>query len=152
MSLAHVRPHSQVIYLTFPWTKFARFKGATVSLLHQNFPFDVTSAVKTHLTASPLPDHALLCEYISDGQSHIVDKKTFMLMCNDVWASYGWPPISGHSFRIGGTTSLLISSVDPIVVKKMGRWSSEAYLRYWHTIEEMFHVHASKVKFKDFDI
>jgi len=75
-----------------------------------------------------------------------------MLMCNNVWASYGWPTITGHPFRIGGTTSLLVSGVNPSVVKKMGRWSSDAYLRYWRTIKEFFNVHASRVKFKDFDI
>jgi hypothetical protein len=143
-------PNASTLHL--PWTKVTRFKGATVSLLHQNFPFDATSAIRQHLSASPLPDHALLCEYVLDGQSHILDKKSFMLMCNGVWASYGWPSISGHSFRIGGTTSLLISGVDPSIVKKMGRWSSDAYLRYWRSAEEIFHLHASNVNFKDFDI
>jgi hypothetical protein len=143
-------PNASTLHL--PWTKTTRFKGATVSILHQNLPFDATSAIRNHLAASPLPDHALLCEYLLDGQSHILDKKSFMLMCNNVWASYGWPTISGHSFRIGGTTSLLVSGIDPSVVKKMGRWSSDAYLRYWRTVEDIFHLHASKVNFKNFEI
>jgi hypothetical protein len=143
-------PNASSLHL--PWTKVTRFKGATVTLLHQDLTFDATRAVERHLAASPLPDRALLCEYLVGGMTHILDKKTFMSMCNLVWSSYGWPPISGHSFRIGGTTSLLVSGVDPTVVKKMGRWSSDAYLRYWRTVEEIFHIHASNVNFKNFDI
>lgn len=125
-----------------------RFKDATVSFLDQNFSFYATSAVINHLTASSSSNHALLCDYILDGQTHILDKNTY----NDVWASYGWLPISGHSFRIGGTTSLLVSGVDPTVVKKMSRWSSDAYFRYLRTVEDIFHVPASEVKFKNFNV
>ena len=43
----------------------------------------------------------------------------------DPWGSVryslnGLPGSSGHSFRIGGTTELLISGVPPDVVKMMG--------------------------------
>ena len=143
-------PNSSTIHL--PWTKVTRFKGATVSLLHQEPCFDATSAIRKHFSASPLPTRALLCEYYLDGSTHILDKKTFMNMCNSIWSTYGWPTITGHSFRIGGTTSLLVTGVDPNIVKKMGRWSSDAYLRYWRSVEEVFHLHASNLSFKNYDI
>jgi hypothetical protein len=143
-------PNSSAIHL--PWTKVTRFKGATVSLLHQEPSLDATSTICKHLSASPLSSCALLCEYRIDNSIHVLDKKTFMNMCNSVWSTYGWPTITGHSFRIGGTTALLVSGVDPSVVKKMGRWSSEAYLRYWRSVEEVFHLHASNLPFKNFDI
>jgi hypothetical protein len=71
---------------------------------------------------------------------------------NSIWSTYGWSTITSHSIRTGGITSLLVSGVDPSVVNKMGRWSSEAYLRYWHTVEEVFHPHTSNLPFKNFDI
>jgi hypothetical protein len=131
--------------------KVTRFKDTTVALLHQEPSFDA-SAILKHLSASPLPSHAPSCEYLVDGITHILDKNTFMNMCNSVSSTYGWPIITEHSFRIDGTTSLLVSGVDPSVVKKMGRWSSDAYLRYWRTVEEVFHLHASNLSFKNYDI
>ncbi|KAG2053677.1 hypothetical protein BDR06DRAFT_840679, partial [Suillus hirtellus] len=55
-------------------------------------------------------------------------KRKFLARCNPVWSQHG---TSGHSFRIGGTTELLLRGVPPHIVKVLGRWSSDAFLRYW---------------------
>lgn len=60
-------------------------------------------------------------------------QKNFMRRCNDILHDLGYSRITGHCFRIGGTTELLLAGVDPEVVKKLGRWKSDAFLRYRRT-------------------
>ncbi|KIK32047.1 hypothetical protein CY34DRAFT_40586, partial [Suillus luteus UH-Slu-Lm8-n1] len=64
-------------------------------------------------------------------------KRKFLLVCNSVWGAHGLPRISGHCFRIGGTTELLLRNVPPHIVKVMGRWSSDSFLRYWRNLEHI---------------
>ncbi|KAF9218783.1 hypothetical protein BS17DRAFT_642718, partial [Gyrodon lividus] len=58
-------------------------------------------------------------------------QKKFLARCNSIWTSKGIPVSAGHSFRIGGTTELLLAGVPPDIVKALGRWSSDAFLCYW---------------------
>ena len=39
-------------------------------------------------------------------------------------------PYSGHSFRIGAATSAAAAGVEDAVIKTLGRWRSDAYLRW----------------------
>ena len=139
-------------FIRLPWTKTTRFGGAYVYLLHQYGPFDATSAISRHFQSSPLPPSALICQYATGGDAVVLDKVTFLAMCNAVWSQCGFARITGHSFRIGGTTALLRSGVDTEIVKKMGRWSSDAYLRYWRNVEELFETHAARLNWVDFAI
>jgi len=138
--------------LILPWTKTTNFDGATIHLIEQNYPFDPSQAIYRHLRCSNLPPSALICEYRAENTTKTLDKATFMESCNDVWSRHGLPRITGHSFRIGGTTALLRNHVDPDVVKQMGRWSSSAFLLYWRDLEEIFTSHASRIDWIDFVI
>ena len=40
---------------------------------------------------------------------------------------------SSHSFRIGAATSAALAGIPDHLIKTLGRWSSDAYLRYIHT-------------------
>ncbi|TFK16523.1 hypothetical protein FA15DRAFT_607129, partial [Coprinopsis marcescibilis] len=62
-------------------------------------------------------------------------KSRFLQRCNQIWSCASYPQVTGHSFRIGGTTELLLAGVPPDVVKAMGRWSSDAFLRYWRSLD-----------------
>jgi hypothetical protein len=135
-----------------PWTKTTGKAGALVTLPVQTSPLDPTRAICHHLVASELDDQALLCEYVEGGIVKVLDKEQFMAMCNAIWSSHGFMRITGHSFRIGGTTSLLLSDVDAEMVKGMGRWSSDAFKLYWRKVEVLFAKHASNVSWVDFDI
>jgi len=75
-----------------------------------------------------------------------------MNMCNEIWKKEDIQRITGHSFRIGGTTAYLMAGVDPDIVKKMGRWSSDAFLRYWRNVNGIFEAHASSIEFADFTL
>jgi hypothetical protein len=135
-----------------PWTKTTGKAGALVTLPMQAAPLDPTRAICHHLLASRLADSALLCEFEEGGRVKVLDKEVFMTMCNDIWSLHGFQRITGHSFRIGGTTSLLLSGVDTEMVKGMGRWSSDAFKLYWRKVEVLFAKHASDVNWVDFDI
>ena len=43
---------------------------------------------------------------------------------------------SSHSFRIGAATSAAVAGVPAHLIKVLGRWSSDAYQRYIHTLPE----------------
>ncbi|EJD42361.1 hypothetical protein AURDEDRAFT_45509, partial [Auricularia subglabra TFB-10046 SS5] len=58
-------------------------------------------------------------------------KRAFLGRLNEIWAAAGMQTVSGHCFRIGGTTALLKLGVDTDVVKMCGRWKSDSFLRYW---------------------
>ncbi len=149
-SLSPDSKDSSKIFL--PWTKTTGKAGALVTLPHQAPPLDPTKAICLHLVSSRLPDSALLCEYTEDGKVRTLDKEDFMAICNNVWSLHGFQRITGHSFRIGGTTSLLLSGVDAEIVKGMGRWSSDAFKLYWRKVEVLFAKHASDVSWVDFNI
>jgi hypothetical protein len=135
-----------------PWTKTTGKAGAVVTLPVQANPLDPTRAICHHLISSKLMDSALLCEYTKGRKVEILDKEHFMAMCNCIWSSHGFQKITGHSFRIGGTTSLLLAGVDAEIVKGMGRWSSDAFKLYWRKVETLFAKHASEISWVDFDI
>ena len=62
-------------------------------------------------------------------------KGWFMDRCEEVWEAAGLPRLSGHAFRIGGATELLLRGTPPEVVAVQGRWKSQAFLEYWRRIE-----------------
>ncbi|KIK78586.1 hypothetical protein PAXRUDRAFT_80365, partial [Paxillus rubicundulus Ve08.2h10] len=72
---------------------------------------------------------------------HCLTRKKILARCNSIWTSNGIPASAGHSFRIGGTIELLLAGVPPDVVKALDRWSSDAFLRYWRSLELLAPLH-----------
>ncbi|KIK34147.1 hypothetical protein CY34DRAFT_98509, partial [Suillus luteus UH-Slu-Lm8-n1] len=66
---------------------------------------DPFTALTHHLTAnSAVPSHAPFFAFeTSDGWSPMT-RTWFITRCNNIWASVGLPLLTGHCFRIGGTT------------------------------------------------
>lgn len=65
-------------------------------------------------------------------------KTAFMKRCMTIWTHHGLDvAVLGHSFRIGGSTELLLAGVPPEIVAAIGRWKSLAFLLYWRKIEEV---------------
>jgi hypothetical protein len=135
-----------------PWTKTNLHKGDIVVLPTQRAPLDATNAMCHHILASQLEDTALLCQYRDHESVKTFDKNLIMDMCNEVWEKDGIQRITDHSFCIGGTTAFLMAGVDSDIVKKVGRWSSDAFLRYWRNVNGIFEMHASSVEFVDFTL
>jgi hypothetical protein len=141
--------HRRSSEIQLPWTKTTHFDGATVFLVDQRNPLNATIALARHFKSSPLDPSAFLCEYKSGRRSKLLCKEEFLEMCNAVWTTADIPRVTGHSFRIGGTTALLCSGVKPDIVKKMGRWTSDSFLQYWRSLGHLFAQHASNVSWDD---
>lgn len=135
--------------LRLPWTKTTCWRGDTVNFSIQTPPFNASDALKRHKSTSNLSNQHLLCEYRDEGQVRILDKESFMSMCNSVWLSHSFAKYTGHSFRIGGTTMLLRSGITPEVVKKMGRWKSDAFQLYWCDLNEIFKAQSPNLDLND---
>jgi hypothetical protein len=71
----------------------------------------------------------------------MLTKTAFLARCNEVWTTSGYPLTTGHSFHIGGTMELLTCGVPPDVVKSMGRWSANSFLRYWRDLKTIAPLH-----------
>ena len=96
-------------------------------------------ALEWHLTSSSLvPETVPLFAFeMLNGSWCPIHKTWFLAQCNSVWSSHFPSPISGHLFRIGGTTHLLLLGIDPFIVMVQGHWSSNAFLTYWHKCKEI---------------
>ncbi|KAJ7102903.1 hypothetical protein C8R44DRAFT_294902 [Mycena epipterygia] len=129
--------------LRLPWTKTKREKGDNAMLCRQKGPADPINAIENHLRVNDVPPNLPLFAYRNKSGDFIcLAKKKFIRRCNEVWSELGYPCRTGHSFRIGGTTELLLAGVSPSVVQVMGRWLSEAFLVYWRKLDLLAPLHA----------
>ncbi|KAF5378168.1 hypothetical protein D9615_007586 [Tricholomella constricta] len=129
--------------LHLPRTKTCGNLGEDVILTRQSEANPVT-LLKRHFTLNcPKSLSSPLASYLSsNGALVILSKRRFLACCNEVFSARKLPTISGHCFRISGTTHLLLAGVPPDIVKVMGRWSSDAFLRYWRSLELIAPIHA----------
>jgi hypothetical protein len=130
--------------LALPQTKTNR-SGEKIVLVPRSDSLDPISRVRAHLSTSELPRNLPLLAYSTPSGPRMLTKAAFLARCNQIWAASGYPRTTGHSFRIGGTTELLTSGVPPDVVKTMGRWSSDSFLRYWRDLETIAPLHMHRV-------
>jgi hypothetical protein len=80
-----------------------------------------------------------------DTQNNIVTltRAKFIQHINQILQAVkkGYPHITGHCFRISGTTFYLVSGVPPDMVKKFGRWRSQVFLKYWWCLDYLGAIH-----------
>jgi hypothetical protein len=136
--------------LRLPHTKTHQH-GQDVVLVDQVSPINPIRLLKAHLRLNNIPHDSFIFSYRSAGVLHPLTKSSFLRRCNQIWSSLGYPHTSGHCFRIGGTTELLIAGIPPDVVRATGRWSSGSFLRYWRSLDDiapryMRYVHSLKRK------
>ncbi|KAF9023809.1 hypothetical protein BDZ89DRAFT_886086, partial [Hymenopellis radicata] len=121
---------SKVLHL--PWTKVKKEKGEDVLVAAQRGVTDPVTALQDHIFLNDIGEDDPLASYLDkDGKRRILTVREMMARCNEVWEGRGLVRLTGHSFRIGGTTFYLLAGVSTDVVKALGRWSSDAFLRYW---------------------
>jgi hypothetical protein len=128
--------------IRLPWTKTTRNAGAFVVLPPQ--PRSRTcpvTAMATMFRTCRAPANAPLFGHTVDGVFRPLVKRVFLAEVNRIAADLGLGRITGHCFRIGGTTQLLASGVPPDVVKAAGRWTSDSFLRYWRDHERVLPLH-----------
>lgn len=143
-SLRHTTTNHSAWILHLPTTKTHR-RGQEVALVHQRGPTSPICALQNHLLTNKGHRNSLLFTFNHHNTTRALTPKSFMERCNQIWKHTRYPLLTGHSFRIGGTTHLLISKVPPDVVKAMGRWSSDAFLRYWRSVDQIAPLYASNI-------
>lgn len=130
--------------LDLPFTKTAKEKGERVAICAQPEMGDAcpSAAMDYHIAANELQDDSPIASYLElSGARKVLTARAFVARCNEIWKDAGLSRLTGHCFRIGGTTFYLLEGVSPDVVKAMGRWSSDAFLKYWRKLEALGLVH-----------
>lgn len=132
--------------LRLPKTKVAQSRGETVILTPQPGNISPTKALREHIHINRLhPEHPLLAYRDKDGVLKVLSKGSFLNRCNEIWSRHGIPKMTGHCFRIGGTTHYLVEGVPPDVVKALGRWKSDAFLKYWRDLDSLASIHLHRL-------
>ncbi|KAJ3824523.1 DNA breaking-rejoining enzyme [Lentinula raphanica] len=128
--------------LQLPKTKTQQVRGEKVVLTPNGTEVDPVRALRKHLTANELgPGDPLFAFRNKEGGLEVLSRSAFLKTCNKTWKVHGIPRITGHCFRIGGTTHFLLAGVSPDVVKALGRWKSDAFLRYWRNLDQLATIH-----------
>ncbi len=127
-----------------PWTK-TKCHGESIILVSQIESSNPLHLLWNHLLVNNLNSSLPLFAYETPHGSCALTKRKFLIRCNEIWSKLGYPHTTGHSFWIGGTTELLLSGVPPDIVKMMGCWSSDSFLRYWHSLDDLAPLYAKNV-------
>jgi len=152
-AVKHLTPPSSArttATLLLPSTKTSQCRGDTIILPKQSGPLDPLAALQYHIRRNRLSPECSLASYRSTSSTSVstLTVKLFMGRCNQIWGQYGYAKYTGHSFRIGGTTHYLIARVDPQVVKAMGRWKSDAFQKYWRSLDALAALHTEHLRRK----
>ncbi|THV00695.1 hypothetical protein K435DRAFT_656730 [Dendrothele bispora CBS 962.96] len=132
--------------LSLPSTKTTGNRGDRVHVAIQPGFMNATKTTHRHVSMNGLkPEDPLMSYRDQYGTLKVLTKDRLLKICNDVWVPLGYPKVTGHCFRIGGTTYLLQCGVDPEVVKRCGRWKSSAFARYWRDLHTIASVHIDRV-------
>jgi len=91
-----------------------------------------------HLRSHPVTPDTILASYFNRSRLHTVQSKQLTELLRASAATHGpaynYLPadISARSLRAGGAMALFNSDVDSDTIKLIGRWQSDAMLRYLH--------------------
>jgi hypothetical protein len=130
--------------LHLPWSKTQKSRGDDVWIPRQEAPLDPIHALHKHFIKNKLNiDHPIAAYRDAHGNIVTLTRAKFVRRINEILkaSSKGYSRISGHCFRIGGTTFYLVSGVPPDMVKKFGRWRSQAFLEYWRCLDYLGAIH-----------
>ncbi|KAI0824854.1 hypothetical protein BC628DRAFT_1321576 [Trametes gibbosa] len=140
---------SGVRYAVFhiPWTKTTKNDGADIILTANTDPTDPVTALMHHRSVNhALPDDAPMFAFeTSEGPGWApMTRDWFLNRCNTIWIGADLGVLTGHCFRIGGATELLLRGTHPDIVATQGGWKSKAFLEYWRKIEAILPLFISK--------
>ena len=120
----------EVTVLHVPHTKAAPLEGEDVCWSRQHGPTDPYEALANHWQVNNLGDTDHLFAYRHKGHLRPLTKSAFIKRVAAAARAAGLEPLQGHGIRIGATLFYLLRGVPFEAVKVMGRWSSDAFLRY----------------------
>ncbi|KAK4695034.1 hypothetical protein P7C70_g8631, partial [Phenoliferia sp. Uapishka_3] len=133
------------VTLTLPFDKVKRRKGALLYLMRQASDprLDPVQAMAAHFASNDLQEKDTFAfSFIATRDSRTVPKGGLVTLTNSYFiktvnaylVAGGRSRIWGHSFRIGGATMYLLAGKHIDSIRVIGRWSSNAFDRYWRDI------------------
>ncbi|KAL1940108.1 hypothetical protein VTO73DRAFT_9443 [Trametes versicolor] len=105
---------SGVKYAIFhiPWTKTTKHDGADIVLTQNSDPTDPVAALLNHRSINrDVPVGAPMFSFATDQTPEgwaPMTRDWFLQRCNEVWVEAHLGELTGHCFRIGGATELLL--------------------------------------------
>ena len=124
-----------------PWTKTTQGAGAEISITQREVLTCPVRALEHHLACSaelPFSDTIPLFAYKTSEGWAPMTRDWFLGRVNQVWTDAGHSRLTGHSFRIGSATALLMRGVHPAMVQAQGRWKSAGSFKdYWRRVDEI---------------
>ncbi|KAE9385663.1 hypothetical protein BT96DRAFT_960709 [Gymnopus androsaceus JB14] len=115
--------------LKLPSTKTAGSRGETAFITPQHSPACPLAALAEHIRVNCLgPGNPLFAYRDEVDVLRCLTRDKCVNRCNKIWGPRGIPRITGHCFRIGGTTHYLCRGVPPDVVKALGHWKLDMFL------------------------
>lgn len=132
--------------IPLPWSKSTKEKGAMMSLTARDDRLCPIKAFDNHfLVNKSVPGDAPLFAFAAGSEQWSpITKPWFMARCTGIWKDANLLTVAGHSFRIGGSTELLLAGVPCEVVATIGGWTSLAFLLYWRKIEHIIPMNVAK--------
>ena len=120
----------EVTVLHIPQTKAAPVEGEDVFWSSHPGPTNPYDALNNHVHINNPPRDAHLFAYRHKNQLRPLTKHAFIKRLATVARMAGVEPLQGHGIRIGATLFYLLLGLPIEAMKVMGRWSSDAFLRY----------------------
>ncbi|KAF8234654.1 hypothetical protein L208DRAFT_1547646 [Tricholoma matsutake] len=143
-SIAQSTAQNGACGLHLPWSKTQKARGDNIWIPRQEALLDPIHAIHKHFIKNRLDiNHPIVAYCDVHDRVIMLTRSTFIQRVNRILraANKGYPRITGHCFRIGGTTFYLVAGVPPDMVKKFGRWHLQAFLEYWHCLDYLGAMH-----------
>lgn len=121
-----------------PWSKTTKTAGFDIIITDNGELTSPISALRHHqLCNASVPVDAPFFAFETASGWAPMTRDWFLDRCGEVWTAAGLATLSGHCFRIGGATELLLRGTPPDIVAVQGGWKSRAFLEYWRKIESI---------------
>lgn len=112
---------------TLPFHKSDRYYlGNTVVIAARNDDIDPVRRLEAYLDLRD-SRFATRCELFIKADGSVPTRSWFLARLQDQFPSEG---LAGHSLRAGGATELALGGTSDNIIRRIGRWSSEAWERY----------------------
>ena len=124
------RDSLEATVLHIPHTKAAPMEGEDIFWSRQNGPTDPYEAMDIHFRVNRPSSRDHLFSYTLKGARRPLTKQAFVKRLALAARAAGLDPLQGHGIRIGATLHYLTLGMPMEAMKVMGRWGSDAFLRY----------------------
>ncbi|KAF8236902.1 hypothetical protein L208DRAFT_1250269 [Tricholoma matsutake] len=151
MHITELTAENGACNLHLPWSKTQKARGDNIWIPRQEALLNPIHAIHKHYIKNRLNIKHPITAY-RDAHDNVImlTRSKFVCRINRILraTSRGYPRITGHCFWIGGTTFYLVSGVPPDIVKKFGRWRSQAFLEYWRCLDSLGTIHIEMLPLK----